>query len=262
MKPISVPRTTRWRVGSLLSSETHKTALARDGYTQRVCHLLPHRESILVARQFGIKCDHWRNLCVGSTRGCRAVCLRKAGRLRLDDAMRAGFVRSYLWQSHRDLFLERLDAEITDFERKCKDKPVVRLYGTHDGDILVDAPEIVAAHPNVMFNDYTKLPIATGKVADNVYRIKSATELTTRDEFLDYAVRGLNHAVPFDLRPNDPLPKYFHGIPVVDGDVDDLRFLDPDGVIVGLRFKVSTNAVRALNNHGFIRPVETAVSIV
>jgi hypothetical protein len=30
------------------------------------------------------------------------------------------------------------------------------------------------------------------------------------------------------------LPETFHGLKVIDGDKDDLRFLDPKGVIVGL----------------------------
>ena len=261
MQPITVPRTTRWRVGSLLSAETHKSALARDGYTQRIVHLMPARESIMYARQFGIKCDHWHNLCRGSTRGCRAMCLTNSGRLGLSVSQRAAFVRSYLWQSHRSVFLERLDAEITAFERKCVDQPVIRLYGTHDGDILTDAPDVVAAHPDVIFNDYTKLPIATGWVADNVYRCKSATEHTTRDQFLDYAVAGLNHAVAMDVARDAPLPLFYEGIPVVDGDIDDLRFLDPAGVIVGLRVKeASTKAKRGRNHHGFIRDVAVTIS--
>lgn len=262
MQPITVPRTTRWRVGSLLSAETHKSALARDGYTQRIVHLMPARESIKYARRFGIKCDHWRNLCRGSTCGCRAVCLTDSGRLGLSVSQRAAFVRSYLWQSHRSVFLERFDAEITAFKRNCADQPVVRLYGTHDGDILVDAPDVVSAHPDVIFNDYTKLDIPTGWVAGNVYRCKSATERTTRERFLNHAMRGLNHAVPFDIPRGEPLPQFFHGIPVVDGDIDDLRFLDPAGVIVGLRFKVaSTKAKRGRNHHGFVRDVPVQVSI-
>lgn len=262
MQPITVPRTTRWRVGSLLSAETHKSALARDGYTQRIVHLMPARESIKYARRFGIKCDHWHNLCHGSSRGCRAVCLTDSGRLGLSVSQRAAFVRSYLWQSHRSLFLERLDAEITAFKRKCVDQPVIRLYGTHDGDILSDAPDVVSAHPDVIFNDYTKLPIATGWVADNVYRCKSATERTLPYEFADFASRGLNHAVPFNIPRGAPLPRVYHSIPVVDGDIDDLRFLDPAGVIVGLRFKVaSTKAKRGRNHHGFVRDVPVTVSV-
>jgi hypothetical protein len=260
MQPITVPRTTRWRVGSLLS-ESHKSQLARAGYEQRVVHLMPARESIMYARRFGIKCDHWHNLCRGSTRGCRAVCLTHSGRLGLSSSQRAAFVRSYLWQSHRSLFIERCDAEITAWKRKCKDQPVLRLYTIHDGDILEDAPELVDAHPDVIFNDYTKLDIPTGKVAENVYRCKSATEHTTRDQFLDYAVRGLNHAVPFNIPRGADLPKYFHGIPVVDGDIDDLRFLDDDGVIVGLRFKVpSMIAKRGRDHHGFIRDMPVQIS--
>ena len=166
------------------------------------------------------------------------------------------------------MFLAHLDDEITRFANGCRkrgSKAVIRLYGTHDGDILADAPGIVDAHPDVMFNDYTKLPIATGKVRDNVYRCKSATGLTTREEFLDHAVQGLNHAVPFNLKRTDPLPEFYYGIPVIDGDLHDLRFTDPDGVLVGLRFKHAKGM--PLNNTpqgsacGFVRNPVTPVAV-
>jgi hypothetical protein len=35
----------------------------------------------------------------------------------------------------------------------------------------------------------------------------------------------------------DKLPETYLGKPVIDGDVSDLRFLDPKGVIVGLKAK-------------------------
>jgi hypothetical protein len=35
------------------------------------------------------------------------------------------------------------------------------------------------------------------------------------------------------------LPETFRGLPVIDGDKDDLRFLDPKGVVVGLKAKGS-----------------------
>ena len=44
---------------------------------------------------------------------------------------------------------------------------------------------------------------------------------------------GINAAVVF----RDKLPKTFKGLPVIDGDKDDLRFLDPEGVVVGLKAK-------------------------
>lgn len=241
-----------------LLSETHKSELARRGFTQRVVHLLPHRESIIYAKQLGLDTRGWRNLCHGSTRGCRMVCLSKAGRLGLTASERAAFVRSYLWQQHFDVFCELLDDEVGRFKNRCDDQPVVRTFGTHDGDVTVDIPDIVERHHDVWFNDYTKLDIPTGWILPNVYRIKSATELTTVDEFRDYAARGLNHAVPFHLGKHDPLPTTYHGIPVVDGDFDDLRFLDPDGVIVGLRYKVA-HGVDVKRSHGFIRPVPVTI---
>ena len=265
---IHIPDRPDLTVGSLLSS-THKTQLAGEAegdYEQRVVHLLPHRDSIRYAQQLGVDTSGWRNLCRGSTRGCRSVCLTNSGRMPMNHLPQ--FVRSYLWQAHRDVFLAHLDDEITRFANSCRNRrsqPVVRLYGTHDGDILADAPGIVDAHPDVMFNDYTKLPIATGKVRDNVYRCKSATENTTYDDFMDYAVRGLNHAVPFDLRRTDPLPEFYYGIPVVDGDLHDLRFTDPAGVIVGLRYKVAAGV--RLNDTprgsacGFVRSAVTPVAV-
>ena len=269
---IHIPDRPDLKVGSLLSS-THKTELAskvkgkrKRKYEQRVVHLLPHRDSIRYAQQLGVDTTGWHNLCRGSTRGCRSVCLTNSGRMPMNHLPQ--FVRSYLWQAHRNLFLARLDDEITTFANGCRNRrsqPVIRLYGTHDGDILADAPGIVDAHPDVMFSDYTKLPIATGEVRENVYRIRSATELTTREEFLDHAARGLNHAVPFMLRRTDPLPEFYYGIPVIDGDLHDLRFTDPDGVIVGLRFKpaagVRLDDTPQGSACGFVRNPVTPVAV-
>lgn len=237
-----------------LLSETHKSELARKGYTQRVVHLLPASESIRVARALDVSTDGWKNLCVCSTRGCRAVCLTHSGRLGLTAAQTAAFARSVLWQQHRPEFQLLLDDEIRRFKASCDDQPVVRVYGTHDGSIFKDLPGLAEAHPDVIFNDYTKVTQPTGWVAPNVYRCKSATEYTTPAMFAMFRMNGLNHAVPFNLGRNDPLPETYLGIPVVDGDHDDLRFLDPDGVIVGLRYKVA-HGVSVSESNGFIRDI-------
>jgi hypothetical protein len=67
---------------------------------------------------------------------------------------------------------------------------------------------------------------------------------------------GQNVAIVFHVlyRPNahkqDPLPSRYLGFPVIDGDHDDTRYLDPRGVIVGLRCKGKT----LYNNPGsFVR---------
>ena len=48
---------------------------------------------------------------------------------------------------------------------------------------------------------------------------------------------GGNIAVIFDTKKGEELPAFFWGRPVVDGDKSDLRFLDADNVVVGLRSK-------------------------
>ena len=48
---------------------------------------------------------------------------------------------------------------------------------------------------------------------------------------------GGNIAVIFDTKKGEALPTSFWGFPVVDGDKSDLRFLDADNVVVGLRSK-------------------------
>lgn len=241
-----------------LLSTTHKSALARKGYTQRVVHLLPHRESINYARSIGMDTTGWKNLCEGSTRGCRYVCLTNSGQLALSAQQRAAFVRTVLWQAHRDVFLRLLAGEIRSFVKRCEDQPVIRLYGTHDGDILVDAPGIVEDFPTVIFNDYTKLNIPTGWVAPNVYRVRSATENTTPEQFAQMANEGQNHAVPFLVKRSGDLPATYMGMPVIDGDRDDLRFLDPTGVIVGLRYKTAHKR-DVSKAHGFIREVPVTI---
>ena len=41
----------------------------------------------------------------------------------------------------------------------------------------------------------------------------------------------------FSTHRGDALPGTWHGFPVIDGDLHDCRFLDPKGVVVGLRAK-------------------------
>jgi hypothetical protein len=48
---------------------------------------------------------------------------------------------------------------------------------------------------------------------------------------------GKNVAVVFSTKKGENLPETWKGYNVVDGDKDDLRFLDPSNSIVGLRSK-------------------------
>jgi hypothetical protein len=54
---------------------------------------------------------------------------------------------------------------------------------------------------------------------------------------LECLEHGINVAMVFDTKRGQPLPKTWCNYKVIDGDLSDLRFKDPKGVIVGLRAK-------------------------
>ena len=57
------------------------------------------------------------------------------------------------------------------------------------------------------------------------------------EDCLEALVHGINVAVVFTTRRSDALPETWNGFAVIDGDSHDCRFLDPTGVLVGLRAK-------------------------
>jgi hypothetical protein len=115
-------------------------------------------------------------------------------------------------------------------------KPAVRLNGTSDLPwiAMLLAPEF----PDVTFYDYTKLPRPYLRVRAN-YSITFSYSGHNLAESLDALSHGVNVAAVFNVRKGEPLPESWHGYPVIDGDLHDLRFLDSRGVIVGLRPKGS-----------------------
>jgi hypothetical protein len=48
---------------------------------------------------------------------------------------------------------------------------------------------------------------------------------------------GMNVAVVFGIKKTLPMPEYYNGVQVFNGDESDLRFLDPKNVVIGLYAK-------------------------
>jgi hypothetical protein len=119
--------------------------------------------------------------------------------------------------------------------------PTVRLNGTSDLPWerlrLSDGRTLLETYPTVQFYDYTKslkraLANARGQHPANYHLTFSRSETNELDAIRVLHAGG-NVAVVF----RKALPSEFAGVPVVDGDHDDLRFLDPQGVVVGLKAK-------------------------
>ena len=113
--------------------------------------------------------------------------------------------------------------------------PVFRLNGTSDLPWekypVGGKKNIFELFPTVTFYDYTKVLGRKIKTIPNYHVTFSRAESNQKD--VDKAMKaGMNVAVVFDQVPS----RYLERV-VVDGDVDDTRFNDPENVIVGLKAK-------------------------
>jgi hypothetical protein len=224
--------------------------------------MLPHRLAGDAWRRavgdpefFGLE---FTNLCVSSSRGCRASCLHNAGRLGMADT--AKLVRSALYAYDGGArFWHLMDEEIASHKRRVEAKGkklVVRVNGTSDIHVPVS---LVEKYPDVVFFDYTKhTDVELGWSAVNRYLVYSATERTADDEIDRLISAGHNVVIPFQVKRGHDLPQTYLGHAVIDGDKHDLRFLDPQGVVVGLRHKLAKGH-KTTDHRGFIRPVPVSI---
>lgn len=184
------------------------------------------------------------DVCPFSTPGCRDSCLNTAGR-GIFTSVQAGRLRKRNeFRTNRTAFISDLAADIARLSRRAERlgmRPVVRLNGTSDIAWELLAPQLFAAFPQVTFYDYTKIPARmarylAGKFPRN-YRLTFSRSETNDAECAATLADNGTVAVVFATPRGARLPKFWGGHRVVDGDKSDLRFLDPRGVVVGLRAK-------------------------
>lgn len=207
---------------------------------QVVMYLLPHRLSGVV------------NTCTHSSKGCRFSCLHSAGRLGLPPAERAKLARTLFLHQEPWWFCLQLVQEIEQHRRRVERKGrrlVVRLNGTSDIPWEQFFPELFELFPNVLFQDYTKDWDRIPTAIPNYYLVASANETTSDAAF---ACHDGNVVVPVAVRRGDPLPDTFMGRPVVDGDLHDLRLIDPQ---IKAAVLVRAKGMGTQDTSGFIREV-------
>jgi hypothetical protein len=143
--------------------------------------------------------------------------------------------KSRYFIENRTAFLVQLDKEIRAGIKKATRlgmKLAIRLNVLSDlpWENLID----MSAYPEVMFYDYTPNPkrmiaFLQGEMPAN-YQLTFSRKESNQSIVELIANMGGNIAAVFA----GSLPKSYLGKPVVNGDDTDLRFLDPNGVIVGL----------------------------
>lgn len=181
--------------------------------------------------------------CPASTEACRAACLgHTSGNMQLPSSSAARDQRSAFYVEDQDRFLLRLRGELAETSAAARRRgqvPAVRLNGTSDLPWERLHPELFAEFPEIQFFDYTKLRprfaafLRSGDEWPRNYHLTFSGDGRNGDDLQRIASEGGNVALVFW----PVLPAAWRGIEVIDGDLHDARFLDPRGVIVGLRAK-------------------------
>jgi hypothetical protein len=204
------------------------------GYLSFILHLAPSDLS-------------GKNTCPKATAGCAAACLNTAGRGGMfrkgentNAIQKARIRKTVQFFFDRDQFMLDLAYDIqkaVKFAEKQGLTPVIRLNGTSDiawekYEVPVFCTKnIFELFPTVQFYDYTK--VLGRKVKDIPNYHLTFSKADGNDADVAKAIQqGYNIAAVFD-----ELPAEHMGLPVINADETDLRFLDPKGCIAGLKAK-------------------------
>ncbi len=198
----------------------------KHGYLTGLSYLAPHKLSGL------------GNTCPWASPGCACGCLNTAGRGIMPLLQQARIRKTRWFFKDREGYLKQLDDDIDMLELVAKQKqmtPVVRLNAT--SDLPWEKFGVMARHPSLQFYDYTKNPnrmrqFINGDMPKNYHLTFSRSE-SNEEECMGVLDCGGNVAVVFC----GDLPATWKGYPVIRGDDNDLRFLDGEGVVVGLTAK-------------------------
>ena len=219
----------------LLGDDNAKTKKGRQkGWLTGILYLAPSDSSGVM------------NTCPSASKGCRAACLFFAG-------MAVAFPRinlarinktKYLNDAPID-FIDHIKSDIKKLIHKAKannEKLCIRLNGTSDLPFYClkgsNGKSCMEEFPLVQFYDYTKRisfaqKYASGELPQN-YHITFSRSESNQKSVDKVTGLGVNVAAVF---LGKELPAVYKGRKVVNGDANDLRFLDESDVVVGLLAK-------------------------
>lgn len=185
------------------------------------------------------------NTCPKATAGCKAACLNTAGRGGMfkrgetTNVIQQARIRKtrYFFEQRQDFMLDlKKDIEkAIKMAAKLGLTPVFRLNGTSDLSWekydMIPGQNVFECFPGVQFYDYTKVPKRKTDGIANYHLTFSQADGNDADA--NWAIsKNMNVTVVFDK-----IPAEYKGKPVFNADDTDLRFLDPRGVVLGLKAK-------------------------
>jgi hypothetical protein len=184
-----------------------------------------------------------RNLCpMAETAGCLDGCLNTAGRGAMNSVQKGRARKAEWFIKDQAGFMAQLIKDCIRFVAYCDKrgiKPAIRLNGTTDVRwelIKHDGLNLFEIFPEIMFYDYTKIANRPLDIPNYKLTFSYSEASAAYKKQCDIALkRGMNIAVVF--RDKESIPESFLGLPTIDGDKTDLRFLDPLQSIVALYAK-------------------------
>lgn len=184
--------------------------------------------------KIAVKGKTFNSCSMAEQAGCIESCLNTAGRGAMHSVQDARERKAQWFYSDREGFMIQLMQDIAKFQTYCNKRdiqPVIRLNGTTDIRwelIKVDGYTIFELFPRVQFYDYTKIANRNTSHIENyhlTWSYSGANEAYAG--MMETAIsRGMNVATVFRKAL---AAKTWKGLPVVNGDKDDLRILDPKG---------------------------------
>ncbi len=194
-------------------------------------------------------------VCPMRTEECTNACLFGSGQVIMDKTNRiveSRIKKTQMFFTNRDYFMSWVIKEIEQAKAKAEKKQMkfsVRLNGTSDLEPTLfkhNGLTLFEIFPDIQFYDYTKVPkrfrlLEKHSNYDLTFSY-SGHNWSACEEILDN--KSGRVAVVFEKN----LPETYKGYKVVDGDAYDMRYVDEQGVIVGLKFKRVKNKVEKTNN--------------
>lgn len=199
------------------------------GYVTKGLHLAP-------ANLSGYEVCQWRS------KGCTFACLNTAGRGQMERTQESRIAKTKLFFDQRIDFLAKLSKEIISSIKSAHKKSMQAVFRPNltsdiswEEVVNEDGVNLFDKHSSTQFYDYTKsfgrmAKFLNGEFPSNYHLTFSRSEHNQKLVEMVLEMGG-NVAVVF----RDQLPKTWKGFEVINGDENDLRFLDKQGgYIVGL----------------------------
>jgi hypothetical protein len=179
-----------------------------------------------------------RTFCSFATKGCAGACFADYNRLAWPQNKRVAVARTRLLTQNPEIFYAKLMNDLARENARAERlgvRLVCRLNVVSDVSFEREYPALFARFPGVQFMDYTKdIRRVLNPTRPSHYHLTFSRSERNESDCLRVLQAGGNVAVVFRSRP---FPRMFWGYPVIDGDANDLRFLDPSPCIIALRAK-------------------------